>query len=94
MKSVQDALYNWLTIEIVAAARPHDEAARDTASFFLAILENNFGVTAVKAAKDEASGRYVVEYRCGGETKTAHFPVELAEAIWRQSEAEPEKYGS
>jgi len=94
MKSIQDALYNWLTIHLVADARPHDAAAHDTAVFFLEILESDFGVTAVNAAKDEMNGRYVVEYVCGGEKKAAYFPVELAEALWRQIEAEPEKYGS
>ncbi|ADI27459.1 MULTISPECIES: hypothetical protein [Geobacillus] len=93
MKSVQDALYNWLTIHIVAKARPHDAAARDTASFFRAILENDFGVTAVDAVKDETNGQYIVEYVRGGETRAACFPLELAEAMWRQIEAEPEKYG-
>ncbi|ABO66315.1 MULTISPECIES: hypothetical protein [Geobacillus] len=94
MKSVQEALYNWLTIHLVANARPHDAAARDTASFFLSILESDFGVTAVNAVKDEANGQYVVEYVRGGEKHSSYFPAELAEAIWRQIEAEPEKYGS
>lgn len=29
MKSLQDALYNWLTIRVVCDARPDDSAARN-----------------------------------------------------------------
>lgn len=35
---LDDALYNWLQIRIVADARPDDQAAKDTADFFTAML--------------------------------------------------------
>ena len=34
MRSVQDALYNWLTIKTVAEARPDDSAAKETYLLF------------------------------------------------------------
>ncbi|BBW96842.1 hypothetical protein MKY25_12705 [Geobacillus sp. FSL W8-0032] len=93
MRSVEDVLGHWLTIHIVSTARPHDAAARETASFFRSLLASDFGVTAVAAGKDEQSGHYIVEYERGGEKRVARFSIELAEAMWRQMEVEPEKYG-
>ena len=45
MKSLQDALYNWLTIYVVAQARPDDMAAQETASFFYEILRHDFQIS-------------------------------------------------
>ena len=38
MKSLQDAIYNWLTIKIVSDARPDDTAALETTQMFEQIL--------------------------------------------------------
>lgn len=54
MKSLQDALYNWLTIYVVARARPDDAAAQETAAFFKEILKRDFHVTNVKVKKKQS----------------------------------------
>ena len=45
MNSIQDALYNWLTIKVVCEERPEDKAARETEIMFLAILKEDFNVS-------------------------------------------------
>jgi hypothetical protein len=90
MKSLQDALYNWLTIQVVADARPDDQAAQETAAFFAEILKNDFHVTNIQVKKDEAM--YIVHYQREQEQKTSRFPVELIEIMLEQMKSEPEKY--
>ncbi|ANB59285.1 hypothetical protein [Anoxybacteroides amylolyticum] len=90
MKSLQDALYNWLTIQVVADARPEDTAAQDTAAFFRAILQIDFHVTDINVVKEDLM--YTIHYKKEGEWKTARFPVELIEVMLEQIEREPEKY--
>ncbi|MBB5323828.1 hypothetical protein HNQ34_000920 [Anoxybacillus tepidamans] len=90
MKSLQDALYNWLTIQVVADARPEDRAAQETASFFRDILKNDFHLTNVEVKKDETM--YIVHYEDEQQAKTARFPVELIEVMLEQINRDPEKY--
>jgi hypothetical protein len=90
MKSLQDALYNWLTIKVVADARPDDEAAQETEVFFAEILKNDFQVTDIEVSKDEVM--YLIKFQKGNEQKTARFPVELIDVMLEQINREPEKY--
>ena len=41
MKSVQDTLYNWLTIKVVCDARPDDTAAKETLNLFEEMLTDD-----------------------------------------------------
>ena len=90
MKSLQDALYNWLTIKVVADARPDDEAAQDTESLFRNILKNDFSVANIEVTKDKSM--YYVKYEKDREQKSARFPVELIDVMLEQINREPEKY--
>jgi hypothetical protein len=64
MHSVQDALYNWLTIKVVAEARPDDEAAQETYELFDSMLREDHGITSVTIEKlDEM---YLVTYEKKG----------------------------
>jgi hypothetical protein len=92
MKSLQDALYNWLTIKVVADARPDDQAARETERFFAEILKNDFQVTDLHITKDEVM--YLITYEKDAQQKTARFPVELIEVMLEQINSEPEKYAN
>jgi hypothetical protein len=92
MKSLQDALYNWLTIKVVADARPDDQAARETESFFAAILKNDFQITNLHITKDKAM--YLITFEKDDQQKTARFPVELIEVMLEQINSEPEKYAN
>ncbi len=53
MNSVQDALYNWLTIKVVCDERPTDKAAVETESMFLAILEEDHKVFDITIEVDD-----------------------------------------
>ena len=53
MNSVQDALYNWLTIKVVCDERPTDKAAVETESMFLAILEEDHKVSDITIEVDD-----------------------------------------
>lgn len=90
MKSLQDALYNWLTIQVVAEARPDDEAAQETAAFFRDILKNDFAIRNIDVQKQGAM--YVVRYEKERKPHAMRFPAELIEAMLEQMENEPDKY--
>lgn len=90
MKSLQDALYNWLTIKVVVDARPDDTAAVDTYNLFDDILVNEFHVSNIKINKDEEM--YYLSYTIDGEEKTRRYPVELIDVIRDQIQSSPERY--
>ncbi|MFE4896833.1 hypothetical protein [Peribacillus butanolivorans] len=90
MKSLQDALYNWLTIRVVCDARPDDSAARDTEMFFMQILKKDHQVIIDSVSKKEPF--YFVEFLIGDEMKKQRFPIELIDIMLDQIQLEPDKY--
>jgi hypothetical protein len=89
MKSVQDTLYNWLTIKVVCDARPDDTAARDTLNLFEEMLAD-LNLSNIEVTTDVVM--YYVSYQQGEETKKTRFPRELIEIMLQQINQEPEKY--
>ncbi|WP_274651879.1 hypothetical protein [Paenibacillus humicola] len=83
-----DALFNWLQIQIVADARPDDRAAADTRDFFLQILQEDHGVTAVSI---ESAGGETLNVRCDreGRTNLHKFPKEAGERLLADINANP-----
>ncbi len=71
MKSVQDALYNWLTIKVVSDARPDDTAAKETTELFEAMLTEEHHVSNIEITKDETM--YYMTYQHGDENKKDAF---------------------
>ncbi|MBS4189073.1 hypothetical protein KHA94_02435 [Bacillus sp. FJAT-49705] len=90
MKSLQDALYNWLTIKIVINDRPSDTAAAETEKMFIGMLIDEHGLSNIEIEKDEIM--YYVHYDQNGERKKSRFPRELIEVMLNQINLEPEKY--
>ncbi|MFB7641399.1 hypothetical protein [Peribacillus butanolivorans] len=90
MKSLQDALYNWLTIRVVCDARPDDSAAHDTEMFFMQILKKDHQVIIDSVSKIEPF--YFVEFLIGDEMKKQRFPIELIDIMLDQIQLEPDKY--
>ncbi|MCQ6275123.1 hypothetical protein JMM81_09130 [Bacillus sp. V3B] len=90
MKSVQDAIYNWLTIRVVCEERPGDLAAVETEEMFWTILEDEHGLSNVTIDKDEVM--YYITYMKDGESSKARFPRELIDVMINQINEEPEKY--
>jgi hypothetical protein len=90
LKSLQDALYNWLTIKVVSDERPDDKAAIETKELFDDILQKDHGVSDIKVTTDTVM--YYVEYYHQNEIKKARYPRELIEIMLNQINLEPEKY--
>ncbi|MBM6618605.1 hypothetical protein [Bacillus suaedaesalsae] len=90
MSSLQDTLYNWLTIKVVADVRVDDTAAQDTVNLFYEVLTEEHGISEITVKKDEQM--YEVSYVLQGEQKRTRFPVELIDVMLEQMEAEPEKF--
>lgn len=90
MNSVQDAIYNWLTIKVVYDQRPDDTAAKDTVELFDQILKEDHHVEDLTFTRDEEM--YLVNYSINGEAKTHRFPTELIEVMINQINQEPERY--
>jgi hypothetical protein len=90
VNSIQDALYNWLTIKIVADARPDDHAAIETYEMFEQILIKEHGASDLKIMKDDIF--YYVTYFHNDNEKKTRFPIELIDVMYNQIEQEPEKY--
>ncbi|WP_028398875.1 hypothetical protein [Ectobacillus panaciterrae] len=90
MRSVQDAIYNWLTIKVVAEARFDDQAAQETYELFDDMLRNDYGISKVMVEKLE--DMYFITYEIGEQTKTTRFPLELIDCYLDQMNREPEKF--
>ncbi|PAE25059.1 MULTISPECIES: hypothetical protein [Bacillaceae] len=90
MKSLQDSLYNWLTIKIVCEERPDDTAAADTERMFFEILSDEHNISDIHFEKDDVM--YYVHYTKGEERNKSRFPCELIEVMLKQIQSEPEKY--
>lgn len=90
MKTLQDALYNWLTIKIVSNARPDDSAAKETTELFEEILLTKFGATDLEISKDKTL--YHISYTHEGEKKENRFPIILADFTLDQINENPERY--
>ncbi|MFP3411863.1 hypothetical protein SB773_09645 [Bacillus sp. SIMBA_074] len=90
MRSVQDALYNWLTIKTVAEARPDDSAAQETYVLFRNMIYEEHKLRNVEVEKNEEM--YLITYGIEGEIRCARFPVEAIDCFLDQMNREPEKY--
>jgi hypothetical protein len=90
MKTLKDALYNWLTIKVVLNARPDDTAARETTELFEEILLSQYEVIDLEISKDDKM--YHVSYKQAGEAKKDRFPIILANITLDQINENPERY--
>ncbi|WP_042456023.1 hypothetical protein [Neobacillus dielmonensis] len=90
MKSLQDVLYNWLTIKVVCDARPDDTAAAETKAHFDELLGTEHHVSNIEISTDE--DMYYISYQQDEDRKKTRFPRELIEIMLNQINREPEKY--
>ncbi|MBM7565681.1 hypothetical protein [Paenibacillus sacheonensis] len=77
---LEDALFNWLQIQLVAEQRPDDRAAADTRDFFLEILTDDHGVTDVLVHKTDDTMIHV-KYVKDDRAKLQLYPREAAEQL-------------
>ncbi|GMX66852.1 hypothetical protein Elgi_61250 [Paenibacillus elgii] len=86
--NLQDAVFNWLQISIVAEARPDDLAASETRAFFETILREDHHLERFVRTADEET--YTVEYEeAGGVFHTRRFDRELAEQLLTDINSNP-----
>jgi hypothetical protein len=90
VKSIQDAIYNWLTIKIVADARKEDRSAQDTEQFFFELLKEEHGIDNIIIKKEDPM--YIVHYSIAGEDKKQQYPIELIDIMLDQINERPEYY--
>lgn len=90
MNSLQDALYNWLTIKVVIDERPDDTAAVETEKTFYDMLKDDHSLTNIDVTKDDEM--YYVHFDHEGERKKQRFPRELIEVMLNQINQQPERY--
>ncbi|AZU61381.1 hypothetical protein [Neobacillus mesonae] len=89
MSSVQDVIYNWLTIKVVCDARPDDTAAVETKKHFEEMLSEH-KISNIDITTDDVM--YYVTYNHEDESKKTRFPRELIEIMLNQINSEPDKY--
>lgn len=90
MNSVQDAIYNWLTIKVVMDHRPEDAAANETVLWFEQTLQEKFGLTEYSYKKSDEW--YTVSFKVGGAVKELRFPEDMIEVMLHQILQNPEHY--
>lgn len=89
---LDDALFYWLQMKLVADARPDDAAAQDTWSFFAQILAEDHHITSVQVERQDDSMIYV-RYEREQRSKLQMFPREAAEQLLTDINSNP-KYNS
>lgn len=85
---LEDALFNWLQIQIVAEARPDDRAAIDTRDFFMQILTEDHGLTNVSIDRIDDTMIHI-RYEREGRSKVQMIPREAGEQLLNDIEANP-----
>ncbi|MGM9986653.1 MAG: hypothetical protein ACI35O_05405 [Bacillaceae bacterium] len=84
INTVNDALYNYLTIKTIYDARPEDNAAKETYDQFFHILTNDFHISAVDVERDDENECYLVTYQLDEKKGTTRFPIEAIDCFLTQ----------
>ena len=90
MQSVQDAIYNWLTIYVVCDSRPDDLAAVETERMFYSILVEDYEISNIEVDKDDRN--YHVSFLRNNEQRKMSFPKDLIDVMLKQINEAPDKY--
>ncbi|MBH5316925.1 hypothetical protein I6N90_03770 [Paenibacillus sp. GSMTC-2017] len=85
---LEDALFNWLQIQIVANARPDDEAANNTLAFFEQILREDHGLGSFVITKTDDTMIHV-KYEKDERVKLQLYPREACEQLLQDIVANP-----
>ncbi|MFX3633120.1 MAG: hypothetical protein ACE3L7_12505 [Candidatus Pristimantibacillus sp.] len=83
-----DALFNWLQIQIVADGRPEDNAAADTRDFFVQVLTEDHGISELHIKKTDETMVYI-SYERNGSVKLQLYPREAAEQLLTDIRSNP-----
>ncbi|MYL32990.1 hypothetical protein GLW08_02275 [Pontibacillus yanchengensis] len=90
MHSMQDMVYNWLSIQTVASKRPEDKAAQETRDFFEEMLEEKYQINEMQVSKKEEM--YLVHCQTITGAREFRFPIELIDCMNDTIQEEPHKF--
>lgn len=85
---LQDALFNWVQIQMVADARPEDRAAQSTVEFFATVLQEDHHVSACHIEQIDQTMVHI-RYAVNGSTKKQMIPRESAEQLLQDINSNP-----
>lgn len=77
--SLQDAIFNWLTIQIVVDHNENDVAAQKTCHELLQVLKTDHQIKEINYVKKDEM--YIVHYLQENEKGEKQYPIELAESL-------------
>ncbi|MGG4453357.1 hypothetical protein [Brevibacillus porteri] len=83
----EDALFNWLQIQVVADARPEDGSALETAAFFMQLLQEDHQMSDI-GYRQEGSW-YVLFGNADSQSVEVRYPAESVESLLVAIESEP-----
>ncbi|MBB3109032.1 hypothetical protein FHS18_001084 [Paenibacillus phyllosphaerae] len=85
---LEDALFNWLQITVVAEARPDDRAAVDTCAFFSQLLHEDHAITELRVERTDETMIHI-RYVQGGRSKLHMFDREAGEQLLADINSNP-----
>jgi hypothetical protein len=88
---LEDALFNWMQMKIVAEARQDDLAAEETWQFFEEMLREDHAVSSFEMTKDDTMVH--IDYVVDGTKKKLMFHRESAEQLLYDINSNP-KYNN
>lgn len=88
--SLMDALFYWLQMKWILAARPDDEAAKETLFFFAQILSDDHELASFDVDKIESGKVYVTYTKTDGSSRTVWFDQDAVEQLNRDMFGQPE----
>jgi hypothetical protein len=87
---LRTAIHSWLQIRIVSEARPEDDAAKKTFTFFEEIVSQDFGVTDLTILPySDADHSIQLSYKVNGEPASVSFDREMTEKLLQDIEENP-----
>jgi hypothetical protein len=86
-----DALFNWLQIQVVADARPDDQSALDTATFFREMLQEDHQM--IELAYRREGDWYVMTGLADAKEWEGRYPAEAIDSLLIAIHHEP-RYNS
>ncbi len=84
---LNDAIFNWLQIKVVAEARSTDQAAQDTYQFFTALIQEDHGISGIEVVKENYL--YRVTYWINEAEKSQVFDREAVDFLLENISNEP-----
>lgn len=85
--TLDDTVFNWLQMKVVADHRLDDQPAQETFQFFTDILQEEFKLSDIEVDKEDPM--YIIRYVYEQEQKEQKVPIEFAHQLLYDIESEP-----